>query len=248
MKRRQKVWINPFNRERFPTKSACIENMEKEYGDQIEKFGISAEQVLFNYRNRYPLHKTHGKSVLTGKPTQWNPEAERYERFANEEERKIYRQAFIDRMKKKYGKEHLLDDPDQQKAMIANRRISGEYIFKDGGKKGYVGKEELAFLEVMDEQGWPSEDIHSPAPQVFQYQLDGKTRHYYPDFWIESLNLIVEIKGEKHKGWRKREEDIERMKDSILRTSGYEYVKIEDRDYEDLFDKIEEIQRYLEDD
>ena len=248
MKRMRKYWINPFNGQKFSSRATCVADMEINYKDQLDKFGIPAEQILFNVRNRYPLGKTHGKSVLTGKPTNWNPEANRYERFANEAEREIYRQSFIDRMKKKYGKEHLLDDPNQQAKMISNRRISGEYVFKDGSKKGYVGKEERAFLEFMDEGGWLSEDIHSPAPQVFSYRMDGKNKKYYPDFWIESLNLIVEIKGEHHQGWRRREHDLEKMKDSILKTSGYEYVKIENRDYEVLVEKIEEIQNYLEED
>ena len=248
MRRRRKVWINPFNGSKIASKAACIAQMERDYGDQIDTFGISAEQIMFNARNRYPLGRTHGRSVLSGKPTSWNLEAGRYERFANEREREIYRQSFLDRMRKRYGKDHLLDSPDQQKKMIAGRRIAGEYTFKDGGKRGFVGQEERAFLEYMDGNGWPSEDIHSPAPQVFPFRMDGKLRHYYPDFWIESINLIVEIKGEKHKGWREREAELERTKDAILKTSGYDFVKVEDRDYEDLSDKIEEIQAYLEED
>jgi very-short-patch-repair endonuclease len=87
--------------------------------------------------------------------------------------------------------------------------------------------------------GWPGADVQCPAPQVFAYRdAEGRTRAYYPDAWIESLNLIVEVKGEQHAGWRLRDVAIEHLKDAVLRTSGYAYVKVEDKNYGDLVDAM----------
>jgi ABC-type transporter MlaC component len=64
---------------------------------------------------------------MTGKPTKFNTTTGRYERFADERAREAYREMFKKRMKQKYGKVHLLDEPDQQKKMLSNRSISSEY-------------------------------------------------------------------------------------------------------------------------
>jgi hypothetical protein len=139
-----------------------------------------------------------------------------------------------------HGKDHLLDDPNQQRFMLASRSISGTYEFKDGSKKTYTGQEELALLKFLDDAlNWPGNDVHCPAPQNFEYtDQDGRKRWYIPDVYIESVNLIVEVKGEMHNGYRSRDIEIERAKDAVLETSGYVYVKTEDRNYGDLMDAL----------
>ena len=129
---------------------------------------------------------------------------------------------------------------EQQRKMLANRSISGEYVFKDGGKKLYTGKEELALLKFFDDAlDWPSKDLHLPAPQNFSYKDDnGKERVYIPDCYLESLNLIIEVKGEFHNGWRSRDIAIENAKDTLLHTSGYNYVKVESQNYLELMDAL----------
>ena len=90
-----------------------------------------------------------------------------------------------------------------------------------------------------DALGWPGSDVHCPAPQNFRYKdQSGRERFYIPDVYIESLNLIIEVKGEMHNGYRSRDIEIERTKDTVLETSGYAYVKLEDRSYADLLDGL----------
>jgi len=242
-----KDWRDPFTGKRYLSEQSCVAAVERLHSAQLESLGVSAKQACFNYRNRYPLGQKTGKSVLTGKPTAWNERAGRYERFCDEAEVDRYRQTFLERMRRVHGKDHLLNDPTQQRKMLANRRISGTYTFKtDSVSRTYTGQEELAFLQFMDDAlSWPGADVHE-APQVFEYaDADGKTRQYLPDFWIESLNLIVEIKGEQHSGlgWRTRDADLERRKDEVLGTSGYGYCKVEDRDYGTLLDAMVRVAR-----
>ena len=44
----------------------------------------------------------------------------------------MYREQFKKRMIDKYGRVHLLNDPEQQRKMLQNRKISGYVEFKDG--------------------------------------------------------------------------------------------------------------------
>ncbi len=235
-----KNYRDPFTGKTYMSEEACVQAVAREHAPQLQKAKITARQAVFNARNRMPITTTSGRSVISGKPTEWNERAGRYERFADDGERKVYRQMFIERMQRVHGREHLLDDPDQQRKMLEPRSISGSYKFADGSVKTYTGQEELALLRFLDEAlGWPGADIQCPAPQNFEYTDEqGKRRFYIPDAWIESINLIVEVKGEMHNGYRSRDFDIERTKDEVLATSGYSYVKVEDRDYGDLLDAM----------
>jgi hypothetical protein len=171
-----------------------------------------------------------------------------YNYFYGDGERETYRRMFLERMRRVHGKDHLLNDPEHQRRMLASRSISGTYTFQDGSTKTYTGKEELALLQFLDDAlGWPGRDVQCPAPQNFEYADEqGQRRFYIPDAWIESLNLIVEVKGEMHNGYRSRDIDIERTKDAVLATSGYAYVKVEDRDYGDLLDAMAAAKRRAE--
>ena len=210
--------------------------METVHSEQLKN--MPPAQVYFNHNNRYDLGKKHGRCIIDNKPTPWNNDTERYERLCSDKCRKVYREQFKERMKRKYGKVHLLDDPVQQRKMLANRKISGVYTWRDGKHKFvYTGSYEKSFIEFMDlVMQWENPtDIMMPAPQVFEYKIDGKKHLYYPDVYITSLNLIIEIKSSTNKHYRARDIHIEKTKDDILGNSGYEYLKIYDKKYGEFF-------------
>ena len=153
---------------------------------------------------------------------------------------------FKKRMTKVYGKEHLLDDPTHQKFMLASRGISGDYSWSNGRDKySYTGSYEKDFLGFLDTQlGWTSPgDIMSPAPMIFHYTDDsGKERFYIPDFYITSLNLIIEIKASDNKHYRERDIEDENKKDKILMDQKkYNYMKVFDKDYRGFLAYLEKI-------
>jgi hypothetical protein len=236
----RRSWRDPFTGKEYLSLDSCADAVAHIHADQLKALKVTPLQLLYNSRNRLPLVTCSGRSVLSGKPTAWNERAGRYERFADEEEKAIYRKIFLDRMHVAYGKDHLLDDPDQQRKMLAARSISGVYAFADGTQHVYTGKEELALLEFFDlGLRWPGVDIECPAPQNFKYIGPDKEEHWYiPDAYLSSLNLIIEVKGEQHNGWRDREKEIEHTKDVVLGTSGYRYVKVVSQDWGELLDAI----------
>ena len=239
----QRTFRDPLGGRTYLSERSCTDAMERDHAPQLEALGVTARQALFNARNRMPLGTRTGRSVISGRPTEWNEKAGRYERFADDGERQKYRQIFLERMRRVHGKDHLLNDPAQQRLMLANRSISGTYEFADGSKKTYTGQEELALLKFLNEaMAWPGRDVQMPAPQHFPYTgLDGKTHIYLPDAYIETLNIIVEVKGEMHNGYRQRDLAVETAKDEVLGTSGYNYVKVESRNYSELLDAMARI-------
>jgi len=214
-------------------KTALYTHMETTHKEDLR--GLSPAQAYFNYKYK----KTRGSCVMCHKETKWNEATERYERFCSERCKEAYREMFKERMKRKYGKEHLLDSPEQQKKMLENRKISGKYKWSDGkSETKYTGSYEREFLEFLDVvMNMSPLDVFSPAPQIFHYTYEDKDHFYIPDFYIGSLNLIVEIKDggsnpNNHHKIQEVDKAKEKLKDAEMKKQKqYNYIKVVDKDY-----------------
>ena len=134
--------------------------------------------------------------------------------------------------------------------MLASRGISGDYLSSDGKtKKSYTGSYEHDFLRFLDvDLEWHNPgDIMSPAPMIFDYVDDtGKPRFYIPDFYITSLNLIIEIKASDNKHYRERDIEDEKKKDKILeKQRKYNYMKIFDKKYDNFLAYLQKIKEEI---
>jgi len=206
--------------------------------------GISPAQFLFNMRN----HKStnFGTCVICQGKTTFNPITKKYNRLCdNPECKERYVKEFKARMMKKYGTEHLLNNPDKQKEMLAHRKISGKYRF---GKKTiitYTGDYEHDFLIFLDQiLHYPESDVIAPAPMTFKYKYQNAEHFYIPDFYLPSLHLLIEIKASDNKHYRLRDIEQEKVKDTLALKSGFNYLKIFDKDYTEFFEYIED-EKYL---
>jgi hypothetical protein len=173
--------------------------------------------------------KTQGRSVISGKPTAWNPVTERYERFAGEDEKQQYREEFKARMLKKYGKAYITDDPNHQKKMLASRSIAQTYRWLDGSETPVTGNYEAHFLHFLETVYHFKREYIAEPPTIY-YKDGDKTRFYLPDFFIPSLNLIVEIKG-GNEHYQKRDERLEKLKAEATRREGFDFVQVNDKVY-----------------
>ena len=229
-----KTFKCPICNKKYLEKKALYNHIQNEHENFLAE-GESPAQFIFNARNK----KSGGKCTICGKPTKWCESVERYERFCCDECKEKYRQIFKQRMINKYGKEHLLNDPNQQKKMLGNRKISGTYTWSDGHTKTvYTGSYEKDFLRFLDLFcNISPNDVFAPAPQIFEY-MDGDVKRFYiPDFYIATINTLVEIKDggdnpntHTHRtGTDKRKEN---EKDKVMmEQSNYNYVKVTDKNY-----------------
>lgn len=67
-----------------------------------------------------------------------------------------------------------------------------------------------------------------------QYEFKGNNKVYYPDFFIASLNLVVEIKSSR---WYVDQLDKNLKKQQVTLDSGYGFIFIIDKNYAE-FDSI----------
>jgi len=224
----------PFCTFKYNDKGNLCNHIENKHSEQLN--GLSPAQVLFNYK----YNKSGGKCIICTKSTKWNESTGRYERICDRKEsncREKYRDMFKQRMMKVHGKTTLLNDPEVQKKMLENRKISGEYTWSDGHTiTKYTGTYEKEFLEFLDIfLKFDPSDVISPAPQIFYYQYKGKKHFYIPDFYISSINTIIEVKAYDNKHYRARDEGQEKVKDNAVMKSKFNYVKVHDKEYDEFF-------------
>ena len=136
----------------------------------------------------------------------------------------------------KYGKLYLTQDPEMQRKMLQNRKISGVYQWSDGVTKlPYVGSYEKDFFRHLDmDLHWPAGDIVAPSPHTYTYSYNGKDHFYIPDAFIPSLNCEIELKSTVRQEKQNPESyDKEKLKDELMKSCSnlINYLKIDNRDY-----------------
>lgn len=217
--------------EKFTDKNSLFSHYETDH--DIPKDWSGAR---YNFYLKYG--RTTGRCSECGKETSWNESTKRTNKFCgNPKCVENYAKRCKQNMLRKYGKEHLLNDPNVQKKMLAGRSISGIYKWSDGAKKQYVGSYELDFLRFLDVfLNFESNDVLSPAPQVFEYEYEGKKHFYIPDIYIASINTVVEIKDggsnpNTHPKIMQVDKVKEALKDKMMEKQNVNYIKIVDKKY-----------------
>lgn len=173
----------------FMNKRALYDYIEENKKEELEKLGWEASRYWFFVK----YGKKEGKSVISGKPTKWNPVTEKYERF-NEDEKEEYVRQFQERMKGKYGITHLTKTPEQQKKMLSNRSIGTEYRWRDNSVTMVTGTYEHHFLHFLEfVYNFKKEYLSEPPTIYYREKLNSDER---------VLGIINEIKDVKLFGSR----------------------------------------------
>ena len=227
-------------------REALIRHIEKYHPDEIPE-GYSATRVVFNQINK----KDHGNCVICRKPTPWNPTLARYDRFCSEDCKNKYMATAKARMINKYGKDNLINEPEQQKKMLANRKISGVYKFSTGGELGYTGSYEKKCLEFLDKvMEYKVGDVETPGP-VVEYDYGGKKHFWITDIYIPSYQLAIDCKdGGENKNMREMKEYREKQiaKEKAIADQGvYNYLRLTDNNFAQLMAILAELKMQLMD-
>ena len=76
--------------------------------------------------------------------------------------------------------------------------------------------------------------------------MDGNEHIHIPDFYLTSLNLIVNVKSAENKHYRLRDLEVERAQDNAIKASTFNYIKVYDNEFSKFMDGIDEIKQNLE--
>jgi len=229
----------PICNDKFNEQEDLYGHLETEHHESIPKDFTAAQYYYYTKTG-----KEHGNCVVCKMPTKWNSATNKYARFCEMEAcKEKYKKEFKERMIGKYGRVHLLNDPEQQRKMLANRSISGEYEWSDNRKVPYTGSYELDFLQFLDVfMHFESDDIMSPSPHTYYYIYEGQEKFYIPDIFIPSLNLEIEIKDggdnpNTHHKIQGVDKVKEKLKDDVMMSQKeFSYIKIVNKNYDTMFD------------
>lgn len=225
-------------------RNKLVTHIENKHADLMPK-GYSGTRVVFEMIN----HKTFGICRVCKKQTQWNEKAGRFDTLCgNPKCKEKMREEYKKNMLRVRGTYNILNDPEQQKKMLANRKISGQYKFQDGGVLTYTGSYEQKFLEFMDLfMNIPSKDIMAPGPTL-EYTYNGEKHFYITDFLYVNFNLIIEVKdGGSNPNTKNspgmiasREKTLE--KEKLITEQGiYNYVRLTDNNFVQLVEVFMEL-------
>ena len=189
------------------------------------------------------VHKEPGRLCVMCKRNNvhFNDETLKYERICSDPRcKEAYVQLMKGRMKNVYGKEHLLNDGDMQRKMLANHAKEKDYAWDENHKFRIIGTYEEDFLKHLHDLDWSPNDVIAPSPNTYSYKWADGTEHIYiPDFYIPSLSLEVEIKESDNTHPRmEHSREIEHLKDKRMVAeagkSGIHYIKIVDKKYDEF--------------
>jgi len=230
---------------KFKTLNGWGEHMKKHHPESIPDGYSIARYFYYIFTG-----KNHGTCRTCKGPTEWNENSMKYNQYCkNPKCKEAYMKIAKQRMIDKYGKVHLLNDPDMQRKMMTSRKISGVYTFHDGTQIAYVASYEKNFLKMLNEfLHWPGNDIIGPSPHNYEYEYknpndpenEGK-KIYIPDYYIPSLNLEIEIKPTQmtHPKFVAIDKVKEKLKDEVMYNNpNVNYIKIVDNDYSNFFEYL----------
>lgn len=230
------------------TKDRMITHIDRVHSELIPE-GYTAARVLFNYIH----HKDHGTCVVCKRPTPWDEKTHKYKRLCGRPEcKRILRERYRKNMIKVFGTDNILNDDEQQKKMLAGRRISGEYQFRDGTIREYTGTYEKKLLEFLDQViGFDGDDIITPGP-TFEYEYKGEKHIWITDCLIVPYNLVLDVKDGGHNPnnrsmveYRAKQVAKEKM---ITNLGTYNYLRLTDNQFEQLITVLYQLKSSFIDD
>ena len=190
----------------------------------IKIFGVKTTWQLESTKQKIKQVKKerYGDENYLNKEQTKKTKKERYgdENYNNQEKLK---QTCLERYGVEYGLQNTEINLKQQKTAYKLKYFKDTNIY-------YRASFELDFLE----KHYPLFPDIQNAKSI-KYLFNGKQHYYFPDFYIPSLNLIIEIKNSYLA--KKDKKEIKAKKKATIANS-FKYIMIVDKNYSELFNSF----------
>lgn len=217
------------------TRDKLISHIQDQHEDMIPE-DYTAARLLYDHIN----HKNYGTCIICKKPVyEWDETICRYKNLCDDPH-------CMAQLKARSAKNHL-EDPEVQKKMLAGRRISGFYKFKDGTTHSYVGSYERNCFEFMDlVLNIKGKDIMSPGPTIY-YEWNGEQHPWILDWMYIPAMLCADVKdGGSNPNNRPMEDYRERQiakEEAITKLGKYNYIRLTDNNFAQLLEALANIRQ-----
>ena len=238
----------PFCSKKY-TKTGLPEHLEDAHNDVLP-VDFTPLQYTYHIVNNKPLEYRRPCRICK-KPTTWDENKGRYNFLCGDPKCKdAWVRQMKDTMGDKYGKYRPTQTPEGLEKMLAGRKISGKYRWKDGVEFTYTGKYELETLKFMDKVlEIKSEDLQVPGP-IMQYKLNDETHYYIPDMYYIPYNLIIEVKDGGSNPNTNQSYSLTRLKqmakeNHVINETDYNYIRLTDKDFSQLLAVFADLKMHL---
>lgn len=231
-------------------KEKLVSHLSRTHAKELPELFTGA-RAAYHIMNKRPLEYS-GKCRVCGSPTFWDEKKARYNFLC---EKPACQKAWVNKMKStmgdKMGSNRPTATPEGLAKMLAGRKISGTYKFKDGHEFTYTGSYELEVLKFLDQVlDVKSEDLQAPGP-ILQYKFQGKNHLYITDFYYLPYNLIIEVKDGGLNPNTNEQFALTRAKQMakenfIINNTDYNYLRLTDKDLSQLFTVFAELKLNME--
>ena len=221
-----------------------VHHIDNKHQDMIPE-GYTAFRLVFDYVNNKPKGY-NGSCIICSSPTGWDEDKGKYNRLCpNPKCKEIYIKKFEENMMKKKGVKRISSTTEGQEKMLANRKISGTYKFKDGVERTYVGSYERKTLEFMDKVlNCNSTDVITPGP-IMEYEYEGKKHIYISDIYYAPYNLIIEVKdggnNPNNRDMKSYREKQIAKEEFIVKNTTYNYLRLTNNNFSQLLSTFAEL-------
>jgi len=195
-------------------KSTCLKNFGVEYSFQSEEVKEKSKQTcLEHFGVEYPMQNEEVKEK--SKQTCLEHFGVEYS-FQSEEVKEKSKQTCLEHFDVEYNMQNPIIFVKAQKSRFKSKNFRDTNIY-------YRGTYEEDFVEKY--HGRYPDMINAES---IKYMFEGREHIYFPDFFIPSLNLIIEIKN-SHLAERDKDK-IEAKKNATI-AAGFNYIMIMNKDY-----------------
>jgi hypothetical protein len=227
-------------------KTGCCRNHTELYAQNcrkqtcLTKYGVESvyQSKEFKIKNKQSRKEKYGNEnfVNSEKGKQTRKEIYGNENYNNSQKNKetclnrygVENVFQSEKIKEKCKQKHLknlgVENPMQNYEIFEKSQKHSYYVKQYKNTNiNYRGLYELDFLEKNHDK---YTDIQN-GPTI-RYKFDNKNLIYYPDFYIPSLNLIIEIKNSY---LAKKDKEQIKAKENAVISLGFKYIMIIDKDY-----------------
>jgi hypothetical protein len=195
-------------------KDKMKKTLQKNYGDHVNNPTQSKEindKVKKSIKEKYgvenPGQTPQAKQTRIDKYGTENP-------FSSKEVQEKIRQTNLER----YNVEYPMQKPEIFEKATKHRTY--EYVASNGKTYMLQGYEKYALeelLKIYDDNDIVTGSSNISKHKKFKYEYDGKVRNYFPDFYIISENLIIEVKSLFTLEYEKEKNNLK--KEAVLKTN-----------------------------
>jgi hypothetical protein len=218
----------------------------------MEKHGVTNSFLISEIYEKAHSKETRDKAGLATKET-WSKKSKEEKQKIQEKRKNTYKEKtgylsplknpeIQNKIKKtlidRYGYDNPLKVPEIKKRAMTNY-LKNNGSFESAGKKSKITKiNENLFCQGSFELDFVKKYLEKfpnlKNPKSFTYSLNGHDHLYFPDFYIEEMNLIVEIKSNWTFDRRGTCDDLRNKnfaKWDVVKNNGFNFISIIDKNY-----------------